>query len=232
MQSDDSTAQGHSSESNSDDGKLNGLSEESELSWWFNKDDRTFRGTNVNGPAIGFEESVRLVEETWKTKGPFHGLLGFSQGASFAALLCSLSARGSKFQSKYEKNHFILVLVYPFAVSSVKPRFVILASGFRSGSLAHKNYYEDTLLIPSLHIMGTSDEIIPIDMSQSLASIFEEPELVEHPGGHYFPSSPAQKPIYINFISDGLQDYLEERELETAKELKMEIKNGSSDESD
>lgn len=57
---------------------------------------RSFKGTNKNGPAIGFEDSLRLVEKTWK-EGDFHGLLGFSQGACFAGLLCSLSERGSKF---------------------------------------------------------------------------------------------------------------------------------------
>lgn len=65
-------------------------------SWWSNKDDGTFKGTNRNGPAFGFNESLQLVEETWITQGPFHGLLGFSQGACFVGLLCNLSARGSK----------------------------------------------------------------------------------------------------------------------------------------
>lgn len=64
-------------------------------SWWFNNKDGTFKGTNQNGPAIGFQESLKLVEAVWKEKGPFHGLLGFSQGACFVGLLCSLSARGS-----------------------------------------------------------------------------------------------------------------------------------------
>lgn len=64
--------------------------------WWFNKDDGTFKGSNENGPAIGFEESVRLVEDTWNNEGPFHGILGFSQGACFVGLLCTLVEQGSK----------------------------------------------------------------------------------------------------------------------------------------
>lgn len=67
-----------------------------EKSWWFNHDDHTFRGTNKNGPAFGFDESLHLVEEAWQTLGPFHGILGFSQGACLVGLICSLSARGSK----------------------------------------------------------------------------------------------------------------------------------------
>lgn len=70
--------------------------DDQQKSWWFNHDNGTFKGTNQNGPAFGFEESVRLIEKVWKEQGPFHGLLGFSQGACLVGLLCSLSERGSK----------------------------------------------------------------------------------------------------------------------------------------
>lgn len=68
---------------------------EEQRSWWFNKDDGSFKGTNKSGPAIGFEESLRLVEREWEANGPFQGLLGFSQGASLVGLICHLSSQGS-----------------------------------------------------------------------------------------------------------------------------------------
>lgn len=108
-------------------------------SWWFNKDDGTFKGTNKNGPAVGFEQSLKLVERVWREE-QCSGLLGFSQGACFVGLLCDLSARG---------------------MTSIKPEFAVLSSGFRSGSLVHLNYYENKVQIPSLHIFGETDEIIP-----------------------------------------------------------------------
>lgn len=67
-----------------------------ERAWWFNSEDRTFKGTNKNGPAYGFDETIRAVEQAWKLLGPFHGILGFSQGASLVGLICNLSMRGSK----------------------------------------------------------------------------------------------------------------------------------------
>lgn len=70
--------------------------ESTERSWWFNRDDHTFKGTNKNGPAFGFDESVHLLEEAWQTLGPFHGILGFSQGACLVGLICSLSSRGCR----------------------------------------------------------------------------------------------------------------------------------------
>lgn len=65
-------------------------------SWWSNKDDGSFKGTNKCGPAVGFEDSLKLVEHIWATEGPFQGLLGFSQGACFAGLICDMSVRNSK----------------------------------------------------------------------------------------------------------------------------------------
>lgn len=83
--------------------------EDSDRSWWFNKDDGTFKGTNKNGPAFGFDQSLRLVEKAWEEQGPFHGLLGFSQGACFVGLLCNLSMRGSKSDQKnIYKGHVYL----------------------------------------------------------------------------------------------------------------------------
>lgn len=64
--------------------------------WFFNRDDKTFRGIRKGGPAIGYEESIKVIEEVFEKHGPFDGLLGFSQGACFVGLLCDLQQRNSK----------------------------------------------------------------------------------------------------------------------------------------
>lgn len=69
-------------------------------SWWFNRDDLTFKGSREGGPAIGFQESVEYVESVFKEHGPFDGILGFSQGASFASLLCYLVSKNRKYSNK------------------------------------------------------------------------------------------------------------------------------------
>ncbi|XP_011186370.1 esterase GA18864 [Zeugodacus cucurbitae] len=162
-------------------------------SWWANKDDGTFKGTNKGGPAFGFQESLGLVEEAWEKQGPFQGLLGFSQGACFVGLICGLAKK---------------------KLTSIRPDFAILSSGFLSGSLAHKSAYEEIITIPTLHIYGLSDDIIPKEMSQELARHFKNTEVLEHPGGHYFPATAEQKQTYINFFQDRLQEYLENLELQ------------------
>lgn len=97
-------------------------------------------------------------------------------------------------------------------MTTINPQFAIVAAGFRSGSLAHANYYEDLISIPSLHIMGESDQIIPYQMSKSLAMCFDEPTIVEHLGGHYFASTTKERPHYIEFIEKRLAEYLEQKE--------------------
>lgn len=85
---------------------VGGNQNQDQRSWWFNKDDGTFSGVHKSAHVIGFDESVKLVEEVWREQGPFQGLLGFSQGACFVGLLCSLGARGCKelFTTKKKKN--------------------------------------------------------------------------------------------------------------------------------
>uniref|UniRef100_A0A182JQD1 Serine hydrolase domain-containing protein n=1 Tax=Anopheles christyi TaxID=43041 RepID=A0A182JQD1_9DIPT len=176
--------------------EADGEPDPTQRSWWFNKEDRTFKGTNKGGPAYGFDESLKLVEKTWQAEG-CNGLLGFSQGACFVGLLCDLSARG---------------------LTTMKPQFAVLASGFRSGSLVHLNYYENKVQVPSLHIFGETDEIITKDMSESLAETFLDPEIVTHPGGHYFPAQASLKETYVEFFRDQLQQHLEAKELQNATE--------------
>lgn len=82
-------------------------------SWWFNHDNGTFKGTNKNGPAFGFAESIAMIEKTWTDEGPFNGLLGFSQGACLVGLLCSLGERGRNL-SPTNRGSFYYNLFFDF----------------------------------------------------------------------------------------------------------------------
>ncbi|XP_039496002.1 esterase CG5412 [Drosophila santomea] len=179
-------------------------------SWWANKDDGSFKGTNKGGPAFGFQESLRSVEEAWRTQGPFQGLLGFSQGACFVGLICGLAKK---------------------KLTSIRPEFAVLASGFLSGSLVHMSAYEEAINIPTLHIYGQTDEIIPKEMSESLTAHFKNAEVLEHTGGHYFPATAQQKQIFINFFQDRLQEYLEHQELQQSGNASF-VDSGAEDDND
>lgn len=59
-----------------------------ERSWWFTNNDLRFSSKEFSEISVGFEDSVSRVKSVCLQDGPFDGLLGFSQGAAFAAILC------------------------------------------------------------------------------------------------------------------------------------------------
>jgi fermentation-respiration switch protein FrsA (DUF1100 family) len=75
-----------------------------------------------------------------------------------------------------------------------------MASGFKSGSLPHMKYFNEIITLPTLHIFGETDQIIPTEMSEQLSSAFLEPVILRHPGGHYFPATAQQKSVYQSFL--------------------------------
>ncbi|XP_053605274.1 esterase AGAP003155 [Plodia interpunctella] len=166
-----------------------GGGDEDSRSWWFNAEDNTFSGKCLGGPAIGFESTLKLVEKTVSEHGPFHGFMGFSQGACLVGLLAAMQQKG--------------YLPYTF-------QFAIFASGFCSGSLVHKGFYDEEISLPSLHVYGESDSIIPKEMSESLINLFLKPVVAEHSGGHYVACSGSIKDAYLDFLHDRYQDIYEE----------------------
>ena len=110
---------------------------------------------------------------------PFDGLLAFSQGAAFAALLLARLASSG----------------YPF-------RFVILIAGFQSGQEQHQAIYENLHVdLPSLHVIGAGDRVIPCQLSEKLAKeYFLNAEIFRHEGGHFIPTTPEAKTCYLQFL--------------------------------
>lgn len=59
--------------------------------WWFCSENRTFNAYTECDTSVGFEDSMTMLEKVFASQGPFHGVLGFSQGAAMAAMLASYS---------------------------------------------------------------------------------------------------------------------------------------------
>ncbi|CAH2040166.1 unnamed protein product, partial [Iphiclides podalirius] len=163
--------------------------DEDSRSWWFNAEDNSFSGKCLGGPAIGFEDTLHLIEKIVKEYGPFDGFMGFSQGACLVGILAAMQQKG--------------YLPYTF-------QFAIFASGFRSGSLVHKGFYDEDINLPSLHVYGESDSIIPKEMSESLINLFNKPVVAEHSGGHYVACSGSIKDAYLDFLHERYQDIIED----------------------
>ncbi|MBN3304611.1 OVCA2 Esterase, partial [Amia calva] len=84
-------------------------------------------------------------------------------------------------------------------------RFALLVAGFRSLCVAHARFYTpQPLAMPTLHVFGDADRVIPAPLSQDLLSVFHSPQVITHPGGHYIPAGAAQKRAYIQFLEQFL----------------------------
>ncbi|NXP04958.1 OVCA2 Esterase, partial [Thinocorus orbignyianus] len=146
--------------------------------WWFSRPDAFDAGEVAAAPA-GLEESLSAVEAAMAEHGPFDGLLGFSQGAALAAMVCALRARGDP--------------RFPVA-------FAILVAGFASRAPAHAHFYRDPISLPTLHVVGDADAVIAAPLSRELAQHFVEPTVLTHTGGHFVPAAAPQKKVYLDFL--------------------------------
>lgn len=66
-----------------------------ELGWWFNTENKYFKATESSDLSVGFDKSLEVVQKAFQEQGPFDGILGFSQGASFVSILCNIHQKKS-----------------------------------------------------------------------------------------------------------------------------------------
>lgn len=139
----------------------------------------------------GWERTFASIVETFAVHGPFDGVFGFSQGASLTSLLVGLrSPNGSPTEAK--------PLVFDFAV---------IVGGFLSADPALALHYADRRCydLPSAHIIGLRDGIVPAPLSHALAATFKEPLILEHDGGHVVAATPETRSGFRSFLEDMLR---------------------------
>lgn len=156
--------------------------EEQPRGWWFSEQEADVFSA-LEEPAVcrGLEESLGMVAQALSRLGPFDGLLGFSQGAALAAFICALGQAGDP--------------RFPL------PRFIILVSGFCPRGLGFKeSILQRPLSLPSLHVFGDTDKVIPSPESMQLASRFPGAITLTHSGGHFIPAAAAQRQAYLKFL--------------------------------
>jgi len=155
-----------------------------ERGWWFsaNEDDfMSFNALETSEICPGFDDSVAAIHDALNTLGPFDGILGFSQGAAMVGLyLATLEDVPSQF------------------------KFAMFVASFKSKSSKHYQFYNEShkIPIPSLHVMGETDAVIPMTMSEEYLCTFVEPQTLVHGGGHFLPTAGPQKKIFNSFLDD------------------------------
>ncbi|OWK14076.1 DPH1 [Cervus elaphus hippelaphus] len=156
--------------------------EEQPRGWWFSEQEAdVFLALEEPTACRGLEEALGTVAQALNKLGPFDGILGFSQGAALAALVCALGQAGDP--------HFPL------------PRFVILVSGFCPRGLGlMEPIMQGPLSLPSLHVFGDTDGVIPSQESVQLCSRFNGAITLTHSGGHFIPAAAPQRQAYLKFL--------------------------------
>lgn len=69
---------------------------EEQRAWYFSTEALTFNSHDQTDYSWGLEESVKMIGQAFQEQGPFDGILGFSQGAALASILCHKLERGGK----------------------------------------------------------------------------------------------------------------------------------------
>jgi hypothetical protein len=107
------------------------------------------------------------------------GIFGFSQGAALTGLLAGM--RDSD--------------------PSLQFRFAIMVGGFTSTMPQHAALFRNKLTVPSVHVIGRADQIVPRRDSLHLAGRFAEPLVIEHSGGHVIPGDRAVTAPITGFLA-------------------------------
>ena len=117
----------------------------------------------------GWESTRDWAVSLLRTGPRFDGIFGFSQGAALTGLLAAVREGDP----------------------SLRFGFAIMVGGFTSTLPQHAALLRYKLTIPSVHVTGHADVIVPRRDSLLLAGRFASPLIIEHPGGHVIPSGTA-----------------------------------------
>ena len=155
-------------------------------------DDRRFQWMSykpewpvTNYPYDTIKESVEYITDYIHQHGPFHGLFGFSQGA----IVCIAAMLNiSQWSSLPDCVKFIVLVGCP-PINDPTIRTAL------------ETCDKDNLL-PSLHVSGVNDTLIPTTMSEAIFNYFRasQAQFHLHKGGHYCPSDADFRQKLKDFI--------------------------------
>ncbi|SOE99813.1 Serine hydrolase (FSH1) [Burkholderia sp. OK233] len=163
-----------------------------DFGWWHAVEHHGVANTRESGSNRvamtyeGWDETCRWVVAIFANEGPFDGVFGFSQGGALAALLVGLRAPDGK----------------PTEHQPLSFGFAILVGAFAARDLRLATLYESTANydLPSIHIIGRADSVVPSQASRSLAFQFNRPLILEHDGGHVIAANPEIRAQVAKFL--------------------------------
>jgi hypothetical protein len=130
----------------------------------------------------GWQRSRDWAVELLRSGPRFDGVFGFSQGAVLTGLLAAIRENGT-------------------APVEFDIDFVLMVGGFTSNEPQHAELFRHKLAVPSVHVIGQGDVVVPRRESLLLADRFADPLVIEHPGGHVIPGDSAVAGPIVEFLS-------------------------------
>ncbi|MES2352887.1 MAG: hypothetical protein V4568_00570 [Pseudomonadota bacterium] len=158
------------------------------FSWW--RAVRDENSADKGDPSVaryeGWSNTYEWAVSFFKREGPFDGVFGFSQGGALTALLVGLRSPDGKTTERKPLAFNFAIMVGAFLAKDPN-----LASLYESEA----NYD-----LPSIHIIGLSDSIVPSEYSRMVASKFKNPLVLEHNGGHVIAATAEIRKQFSSFL--------------------------------
>ncbi|WWC87909.1 uncharacterized protein L201_002809 [Kwoniella dendrophila CBS 6074] len=138
-----------------------------------------------------FDETVAYVHDFLTKNGPFDGIMGFSQGAGMAAIICALLEKPGLHPNWQSEP------------SLPKFKFAIFVGGFLPKAESHDftPYFPLPSSLATLHVCGKNDTLITVERSKTLSDKCENARVEEHDGGHYTPSKASWRHFFNAYIN-------------------------------
>jgi hypothetical protein len=158
---------------------------------------------------VGVEDAFDEIAKVLKAEGPFDGVIGFSQGACFAAMVASLlegESRRQAFKDAQARSKEAIAYPKSFAELDHPPlKFGIAYSGFIAPGDRYKAIYNPTISTPLCHFIGSLDSVVEEERTQMLVDAAGGPDrtfVVTHYGGHFVPTSKQYLDAAASFIQE------------------------------
>jgi predicted sulfurtransferase len=165
----------------------------------------------------GLEESLKIVDQVLDTQGPWDGILGFSQGASLAALLAARECERERSLPKKERRFKFVICCSGYPSMKISPS---TTTGTRTTKEGEEEEEEEeevvvgnqsdesssmSIPMPSLHVYGAiknKDRQISVDENKALWENFDATKrvLLRHNNGHIIPATRLAAARMAEFI--------------------------------
>ncbi|KAF5355173.1 hypothetical protein D9756_005692 [Leucocoprinus leucothites] len=140
-------------------------------------------------PRVGLEESLAAVRDVLKVR-TFEGVMGFSQGAAFAAIVAALLEKPETYP--------------PFLIDGKPPhppmKFCVAVSGFRLMDPICEPLFNPSYSTPTLHVIGKNDIVVIEERSRKLIAVSSNKRIEEHEGGHFVPTKGNWRKFLVEYL--------------------------------